>query len=214
MGWCETKVRLPGRSCTFLGEIDRGGFLVFRARYVVSLTCVHAETSFHLLVRPTTQEVTMRYLKATSLLAAAIAMAIIGHSAALADPTHVETDRTENQLSFSYDSSEGEIGSQGSRSLSDRDEPVRFTVAVQEGEGSGAGLIGKLKLRLEGNSKTVYDGWFTLVVTDHEGDVAFQRSRPAHIVLTPRPGMRRAKVTYRFDLPSGSYSAEGSFEKR
>lgn len=156
----------------------------------------------------------MRFIKATSLMATAAALAIAAHGNAVASPTYVQADRTENRLSFSYDSSEGEIASQGSKQRGDHDEPVRFTVAMYEAEGSGAGLIGKLKLRLEGESKTVYDGWFTFVVTNADGDVAFRRSRPAHVVLTPRPGMKRASVTYRFDLPSGSYSAEGMFEKR
>jgi hypothetical protein len=156
----------------------------------------------------------MRYLKATSLLAAGTALAIITQGSAVAGPTYVQSDRTENQLSFTYDSSEGEIGSQASKQRGDHDEPVRFTVAVYEAEDTGAGLIGKLRLRLEGDSKTVYDGWFTLVVTDDDGSMAFQRSRPAHIVLTPQPGMKRAAVTYRFDLPTGTYSAEANFERR
>lgn len=157
----------------------------------------------------------MRSLKATAMVAAAAALAaIVGQGSAVASPTYVQADRTENQLSFSYDSSDGEIGSQASKQRGEHDEPVRFTVAVREAEDTGAGLIGKLTLRLEGESKTVYDGWFTFVVTDADEGVAFQRSRPAHIVLTPRPGMKRAAVTYRFDLPSGSYSVEGNFEQR
>ena len=156
----------------------------------------------------------MRYLKATALIAAGTALAVMVQGSALAGPTYVQSDRTENQISFSYDSSEGEIGSQGSRQRGDHDEPVRFTVAVYEAEDTGAGLVGKLKLRLEGETKTVYDGWFTLLVTEDDGSVAFQRSRPAHIVLTPQPGMKRAQVTYRFDLPTGTYSAEATFERR
>ena len=157
----------------------------------------------------------MRSLKATTLVATATALAaIMVHGSAVAAPTYVQEDRTENRLSFSYDSSDGEIGSQGSKQRSEHDEPVRFTVALQEAEDTGTGLIGKLRLRLDGGSKTVYDGWFTFVVTDADGNISFQRSRPAHVVLTPRPGMKRAAVTYRFDLPSGTYSAEGTFEKR
>jgi hypothetical protein len=156
----------------------------------------------------------MRYLKATALMAAGTALAIIIQGSALAGPTYVQSDRTENQLSFSYDSSKGEIGSQASKQRGDHDEPVRFSVAVYETEDTGAGLAGKLRLRLEGETKTVYDGWFTLVVTDDDGSVAFRRSRPAHIVLTPQPGMKRAKVTYRFDLPTGTYSTEANFERR
>ena len=155
----------------------------------------------------------MRSLKATTFLAAAALAAFIGQSSAVASPTYVQEDRTENQLSFSYDSADGEIGSQGSKQRSKDDEPVRFTVALQEAEDTGSGLIGKLKLRLEGESRTVYDGWFTYVVTDADGSVAFQRSRQAHVVLTPRPGMKRAAVTYRFDLPSGAYSVKGNFER-
>jgi hypothetical protein len=156
----------------------------------------------------------MRSFKATSMVTAAAALAVVGQVSAVANPTYVQADRTENQLSFSYDSSDGEIGSQGSKQRNEHDEPVRFTVVLHEAEDTGTGLIGKLRLRQEGESKTVYDGWFTFVVTNADGGVAFRRSRPAHIVLTPRPGMKRAVVTYRFDLPSGAYSAEGNFERR
>lgn len=131
---------------------------------------------------------------------------------AAASTTKVQRDATDNEVSFTYDSDSGEMPEETSR-RSTRDDQVEFKIVIREGEDAGSGLVGKLKLRLDGDNRTVYDGWFTMSVRDENGDVAFERSRPANIRLQPRPGMRRAALTFRFDLPSGSYEAAGTFER-
>ena len=84
---------------------------------------------------------------------------------------------------------------------------------VRETDDAGSGLQGRLRLRLNGDHATIYDGWFSFRVTTTEGRVAFQRLRPANIRLRPQPGQRRATLSFRFDLPSGSYNAAGYFRK-
>lgn len=130
---------------------------------------------------------------------------------ALSQPASVEEERTDNNLSFTYDEASGEIGSQTSSRKSTRADQVSFEVQVTEADDAGPGLTGKLKLRLDGDQHTVYDGWFSMKVTEAGGDVYYQRFRPATIHLRPRPGQRTAALIFRFDLPSGSYRAIGSF---
>lgn len=154
----------------------------------------------------------MRRFSTPVVVALISAIALLGGQPATAGPTHVRSDRTENEIAFSYDASSGDIGTETSSQRDAHEELVRFKVVVRESEDSGTGLIGKLKLRLEDDANVVYDGWFTLIVTGEDGRVAFQRSRPAHIRLTPQPGMSRAAITYRFDLPTGAYTAAGTFE--
>lgn len=132
---------------------------------------------------------------------------------ATAHPTTVDTDRTDNSMSFTYDADSGEMTTATwSRRTTRGDDKVDFEVGIRESEDAGSGLIGKLTLRLDGDHRTVYDGWFSLKVTTSDGDVAFHRQRPATIRLEPQPGRRRATLTFRIDVPSGSYKAAGSFK--
>ena len=130
----------------------------------------------------------------------------------LAQPVEVTTERTDNDVSFSYDETDGEISTQTSRRETTRDDQVSFEVSILEADDAGPGLVGKLKLRLDGDQHTIYDGWFALKVSD-DGTVYYQRFRPAEIHLRPRPGQRTAAITFRFDLPSGTYRAVGTFER-
>ena len=128
-----------------------------------------------------------------------------------AQPVEVTEERTDNDVSFTYDESSGEIGTQTSRREFSRDDQVSFEVAIVEADDAGPGLIGRLKLRLDGDQHTIYDGWFALKVSS-DGSVYYQRFRPAEIHLRPRPGQRTAAITFRFDLPSGDYRAIGTFD--
>lgn len=145
------------------------------------------------------------------LIAASACLVLASPLNAGAQPVEVEAERTDNEVSFTYDETNGEIGTQTSRRETARDDQVSFEVSIVESDGAGPGLIGKLKLRLDGDQHTIYDGWFALKVVD-DGTVFYQRFRPAEIHLRPRPGQRTAAITFRFDLPSGSYRALGTFE--
>ncbi len=146
--------------------------------------------------------------KAVAALVAANALAVAPAAAA---PVSVQQDGTDNRLRFTYDRDPGTFARQSSSRRSDEG-AVRFEVAVSESEGYGAGLVGRLRLRLEGERAHLYEGWFALTVTDDQGDVAYTRTVPATIHLKPRPGERKASLTFRFDLPSGRYEAAGEFE--
>jgi len=132
----------------------------------------------------------------------------------MARTTTVEKDNTDNRFAFEYEAGSGEIESETSSERSSRNDSVYFRVAVRETEDSGSGLLGRLTLRLDGDDHTVYDGWFDLHVESETGDVAFHRTRPISVHLRPQPGQRRATLRFRLDLPSGEYTAAGSFEAR
>ena len=131
-----------------------------------------------------------------------------------AHPITVDRDRTDNDLSFAYEAESGDLTSMtSSRRTSRNGDDVEFEIMVRETDDAGSGLQGRLRLRLNGDHRTIYDGWFSFRVTTPEGKVAFQRLRPANLHLRPRPGQRRATLVFRFDLPSGDYEAAGYFRK-
>ena len=118
---------------------------------------------------------------------------------------------SDNEVSFTYDEGSGAITRRSSEESGSR-KAVAFLVGISEAEGTGSGLVGRIKLRLRGDDPVTFDGWFTLDVTTSEGSPAFNRQRPATIVLRPQPGQRRATLTFRFDVPSGTYDAAAAFD--
>lgn len=146
------------------------------------------------------------------LAAATLVASVLPLSPSIAAPTVIESDRSDNLVTFAYDSDTGEKTSDSTWTRKGGNDDVLFRVAIIETEDSGTGLLGKLALRLEGDQAVRYDGWFALRVVDDSGDVTFYRSRPSDITLRPRPGLRRAAVRFRFDVPSGTHTASGSFE--
>ena len=155
----------------------------------------------------------MEAVRRTVLIALIVIVPSVLPAPAQAGPARVSSDRTDNEVAFTYDAASGEITSHTTTTRGARDD-VSFQVVVREADDAGSGLVGKLKLRLDGDRHTVYDGWFAFEITDPDGEVAFRRLRPATIHLRPRPGQRRAALPFRFDLPSGDYEARGSFEDR
>ena len=153
----------------------------------------------------------LRKLQATVASGAILAFVVLA-TPGLAQSNNVEEDVTDNRFAFSYDSSSGQIGSETSAERTSEEDAVYFKVAIAEMEDTGSGLLGKLSLRLDGDERKVYDGWFTLHIETENGDPAFHRTRPATIHLRPQPGQRRAILRFRFDIPSGDYEAFGSFE--
>lgn len=142
-----------------------------------------------------------------SLLGAALPIASVQ-----AAPIVVESDRSDTLMKFTYDSTSGEKASDSTWTRDGGNDEVLFRVSVLETEDSGSGLLGKLLLRLDGDKAERYDGWFALRLVDDSGDVTFHRARPSEITLRPQPGLRRAVVRFRFDVPSGTYTASGAFD--
>ena len=149
--------------------------------------------------------------KVTVAAVASVSVLALLPATGVAQPVQVAAERTDNEFSFTYDEANGEIGTATSSRETRAGDDVSFEVFIVEADGAGPGLLGKLKLRLDGDQHTVYDGWFSLKVGSG-GSVYYQRLRPAEIHLRPRPGQRTATITFRFDLPTGNYRATGTFE--
>lgn len=145
------------------------------------------------------------------LVSGALLSAALPVSPSMAAPTYVESDRSDNLVKFTYDSESGEKASDSTWTRDGGSEDVLFRVAVLETEDSGSGLLGRLSLRLDGDKATKYDGWFILRLVDDSGEVSYHRARPSEFVLRPQPGLRRVTLRFRFDVPSGTYTASGAY---
>ena len=147
-----------------------------------------------------------------ALVGAALLSAALPLSPAYAGPIVVESDQSDTMTKFTYDAATGEKVSDSNWTRDGGNDGVFFKVVILETEDSGSGLLGKLALRLDGDKAEKYDGWFALRLVDDSGDVTFHRARPSEITLRPQPGLRRAVVRFRFDVPSGTYTASGAFD--
>lgn len=138
-------------------------------------------------------------------------------AAVVAAPMKVESDRTDNDYSFTYDAAGGEITLAQSSVRFNRRDPVSFTIYVQENSKSdevGQRLRARLSVALNPNKDGVvrYEGTFSFEITDSEGTVEHGDSRDLKVVLRPKPGERKASLSFVFDLPSGDHNAKGFFE--
>lgn len=135
---------------------------------------------------------------------------------ALAAPLEMERDRTDNGYSFTYDATEGEIVDAASSIRFDRRDPVSFVIYVRDNTKSdvvGERLRTRLSVGLSKDRVVRYDGTFWFEITDSAGTVIHTDSRDMKVVLRPKPGQRKASMSFVFDLPSGSYHATGFFER-
>ncbi len=134
---------------------------------------------------------------------------------ALAAPIVMSHDRSDNSYSFTYDAASGEIGDAGSGLRISRSDPVSFVIYIRENEGAEVGerLRAQLRLGLNKNQAVRYNGFFSFEITDSTGTVVYRDEVRKRIVLRPRPGERRARLGFLFDLPSGSYDSRGFFDR-
>jgi hypothetical protein len=133
-------------------------------------------------------------------------------AAATGAPREVGVDRSDNRVAISYEADSGAIGSQSTSTQAGINPDVSFQVTVDEAEGTGPGLLGKITLRLDTDRAQTYDGWFALHVEDDNGGTVFHRTRPRYVRLRPEPGYRRISLRYTFDLPTGDYKVSGTFQ--
>lgn len=148
----------------------------------------------------------------TALPALLLAVVPVG---ALAAPLDVRRDRTDNGYSFTYDATQGEIVDAASSIRFDRRDPVSFIIYVRENTKSdelGERLRTRLSVALNKDRVVRYKGTFSFAITDSAGTVIHSDSRDLKVVLRPKPGARKASMSFVFDLPSGSYNAAGFFE--
>lgn len=130
-----------------------------------------------------------------------------------ASPIEIRRDRTDNTYTFTYDAEEGEITLAASSRRIDRDDRVSFLVGVRADKEAEEGdrLLARISLHLTSRKPVRYDGTFTLVVKDSDGEVVHTQEQDGHFVLRPSSGERRAELTVRFDLPSGDYESFARF---
>ncbi len=148
----------------------------------------------------------LRYLSVLTLLA-------ILPGTAHASPTEVRRDRTDNTYTFTYDADEGKITLAASSRRITRNDRVSFLVGVKSDADAEVGkrLVARISLQLTSRRPAKYDGVFTLVVKNADGEVVLTQERNGSFLLRPRDGQRRAEFTLRFDLPSGEYESVARF---
>ena len=122
----------------------------------------------------------------------------------------VSQDRADNSLTFSYDADADEITGAASSVRHSRGDLVDFITTVADREGEPP-LVGRITLRLIGSTPVTYNGTFTFVVTNADGDTAFSQSQVKKFTLRPKAGKRMKRLRYPFDLPSGDYSVRAKF---
>ena len=129
---------------------------------------------------------------------------------AFAATTVMQRDRADNSMSFRYNAEADEISEATSSIRYRRGDPVMMTTTVQDVD-TDPPLRGTITLRLNGDRTVAYDGTFTFRLVDETGVVAHEASKDAAFSLRPRDGKRAKKLSYDFDLPTGTYSVFATF---
>ncbi len=153
---------------------------------------------------------------ASALVAAAVGVgALFAGGPTGGAPLAKRWDRSDNSTHFEYDATRGDIMLATSATRFRPGDPVTFLTYVEERSGAPTGrrLSGVLTLRLNVNRPVVYRGWFGVRILNASGDVVLRRTKWRRISLRPRPGERRARLAFLFDLPSGAYDAVGRFRR-
>ena len=122
----------------------------------------------------------------------------------------VSQDRADNSLTFVYEAEDDEITGAASSVRHSRGDLVDFITTVADADGATP-LAGKITLRLIGRTPVTYNGTFTFVVTDADGNTAFTESQVKKFTLRPKVGKRTQRLRFGFDLPSGEYSVRAKF---
>lgn len=150
-------------------------------------------------------------MKRTLLVALIVAVAA---PAAHAAPVVVESDRSDNTFSFTYNGATGDIErASSSRTLRRRDR-VAFLLYIRERKDAAPGerLVGRMELDLLAEKAIRYRGTFSFEVSDALGNVVYEGSEDANVVLRPQQQQRQEVLRIPFDLPSGEFSAVAFFD--
>ncbi len=144
-----------------------------------------------------------------------LAILLLSGGTAFAAPTATERDRADNSFSFRYNADTGKMPFALSGTTTTRRDKVSFFAYARERDGKGEGkrLLGLVTLRLVANEPVAYDGVFTYSVLNTSGQTAFQSSKSRKIVLRPKKGKRTARLRFVYDLPSGDYSLNATFNQ-
>ena len=119
-------------------------------------------------------------------------------------------DRADNHFTFVYDS-ETESFEAYSSNFVDSTDDVEFMVYVAESNGTTP-LVGRVMFRLLKKTEGVrYDGDVRFRVIDDDNKVAYTATEEVSFTLRPKDGMRKHRITFPFDVPTGLYSVTVRF---
>ena len=158
----------------------------------------------------------MRRWRVRAVVAFACMPLLVLSSDAFAGRRGVARDETDNHFTFTYDEESGEMEGVSSLPPIGRDDDVSFLSGLRDRPRAPEGrrLRGSLTLQLVGNKRVVYDGSFSFQVRHAATQqIAYAATRDTRIVLRPRRGQRRARMRFPFEVPSGSYSIVGTFQR-
>lgn len=131
-----------------------------------------------------------------------------------AEARPVKSDRSDNTFYFSYDATQGEITSAASSLQEPRRNPISQHIYVDAVPGAEVGrrLKATVKFKLNAKEKRRFKGSLTLEIRNGATQLVHLQVKEVDFVLRPKPGARRAKVVFRFDLDTGDYSAVSIFD--
>lgn len=135
-----------------------------------------------------------------------------GSGTSLAKP--VQADRSDNTYYFSYDAGEGEMTSEASSLQEKRNDPISHRIyvdTVAEAE-VGQRIKARVIFKLNGRDKRAFRGDVAVEVRDAAAQIVYRSARKVAFVLRPKKGERNKRFIFRFDLPSGDYSATSDFD--
>jgi len=145
---------------------------------------------------------------------ALLVLLAIASSTALARPITPTRERSDNTMTFTYDAASGEITEAASSRTLTRADRLQFFAYVEDAPNAEIGrrLKGIIELRRLGDRAVKLDGTLSFVVQDDSGTIIETFEREIDIVLRDREGKRFRGFRWRFDLPTGNYTAFGTFE--
>lgn len=149
-----------------------------------------------------------------ALTAALLASLTFGEPGAYALAKPVRADRSDNTYYFTYDASEGETTSEASSLQEKRNDPVSHRIYIDTMAHAKVGkrIKAKIILRLNAKKKRAFRGDLGVEVRDSAAQIVYRAIRKVNFVLRPKKGMRKKRFVFRFDLPSGDYSATSDFD--
>ena len=153
----------------------------------------------------------IRLALAVALLAS---LTVIGGSGRAALSKPVQADRSDNTYYFTYDAAKGEATTEASTLQEKRYDPVSHRVyidTISEAE-VGRRIKATIVFRLNTKEKRAFRGDLAAEVRDAAAQIVYRSVRKVGFVLRPKKGFRSKRFTFRFDLPSGDYSATSDFD--
>lgn len=139
----------------------------------------------------------------------------LASSTAAARPLSIEGEKSDNTMTFVYDAVTGRITDAASSRTLSRQDPLQFFTYVKDHPDAEVGkrLEAVVKLRLLKERAVELKGTLAVEIQSDAGATVETLEKEIDVVLRDRKGRRAKQFAWRFDLPTGSYTALGSFKK-